>query len=138
MKKLLSISVLFLFGLSVSITQELQYHGIESFKRIDSIVTYDYHLADDSIRNNKIVYDYGSLEKPSLLTHFQWDTINYVWKSYYRNEYSYDMDGNLTLEASYQWNKGLNDWIGINKEEYSYDTFGNRTMVKKYIWDFIM
>ena len=49
--------------------------------------------------------------------------------------YSYDDNGNNTLNAGYNWNDTNNSWVGDYKQEYAYDKNSNQTLHIYYYWD---
>jgi hypothetical protein len=54
----------------------------------------------------------------------------------FKNEWSYDANGNQTLEVSYQWDTNTNQWVNEGKTEYSYDANWNKTLwANWYDWD---
>ena len=50
-------------------------------------------------------------------------------------EYSYDENGNETLEIEYNWDSESQSFVPSSKLESSYDENGNRTLYIQYNWD---
>ena len=52
-----------------------------------------------------------------------------------KDVFTYDANGNLTMQVSYSWDSGYGQWINSSKDEYTYDTNGNETLEVSYNWD---
>lgn len=65
----------------------------------------------------------------------KYDTINNQWISSEKDEYIYDINGNLTQEIWSEWDIPSSSWVGDWKYVYTYDASGNRDRETSYIWD---
>ena len=53
----------------------------------------------------------------------------------YKIEYTYDANGNLTLDIGYNWDTDSQSFFASSKREFTYDANGNRTFEIWYNWN---
>ncbi len=100
----------------------------------------------------------------SLIIQF-WDESTSQWKIVYKEEFTYDANGNMTQSVpymdegggqlaadwkseytfnangdktqrfSYEWDESTSQWVLSGKEEYTYDANGNMTQSDGFGWD---
>ncbi len=114
--------------------------GVENYKRLDSVVTYNYSDVD-STRSYKYDYDYDEAENQVIEAFYVWDSELKQWKGsnipiegYGNHEYGYDEAGGLTSWSKFQWVPELND-LNETKEENIYDDARNLVLRLLYKWD---
>jgi hypothetical protein len=66
------------------------------------------------------------------IIYLDWSGTGIGLNEYTKEEWAYDIYGNLILEASYDWNGTR--WIGDEKEEWKYDANRNLLMEAQFGW----
>lgn len=70
----------------------------------------------------------------SIIT-LDYDETNSQWINDVKEEFGYDINGNLSMGAYYEWDESTKKWIGDEKVEFGFDMYGNFTLVVYYYWD---
>ena len=52
----------------------------------------------------------------------------------YKEDYTYDTAGQLTLTRGYRWDTTTGQWVNNYRQEYFYDAEGNRSSKVSYFW----
>lgn len=68
---------------------------------------------------------------------YSWNTSTSNWKAdaHSKNLFTYDSNGNITLEISYDWDENTSTWVDYSKVEYAYDSNGNQILEAYFDWD---
>jgi len=61
-----------------------------------------------------------------------WDEITSQWQIDYKDEFTYDVNENLTQYLEYYWEQDTNHWSLGYKEEYTYNTNGGLVLWLQY------
>ncbi len=69
------------------------------------------------------------------LIYQQWDDTTSQWIDYFKVEYTYDANGNLTQFFAYLWDETTSQWVASRRYEYTYDSNGNTLTEIAYEWD---
>ena len=69
----------------------------------------------------------------TVLTAFEWDFINSVWDTNWKDEYTYDGNGKLLIEIDSDWINA--QWVQYDKYDYTHDANGNTIREIKYVWN---
>lgn len=108
-----------------------------TFDAYGNITTYiDYYWGNNTwIEEYKFKYENTYDDSGNLIgkAQYRWGTNN--WTGWRKNEWAYDVNGNLTMEASYE-DLIDNIWIGWSKYEYMYDSNGNLTTKTWSSWHY--
>ncbi|MBT8393623.1 MAG: hypothetical protein KJN66_02125, partial [Bacteroidia bacterium] len=88
-------------------------------KFLDSLI-YQEKVEESNIwrYTNKKIFTYNN-DKIDIITVYNWNDITSNWEPFQRDEYTFDVNGNLVKEIrSFQYAPGV--WLYGNKTEYSY------------------
>jgi hypothetical protein len=69
------------------------------------------------------------------MIYYTWDTTTQFFVPGFKDEFTYDNNGNQTLYVRYNWNTESQSFVPGFKYEYTYDENGNQTLMIYYTWD---
>jgi hypothetical protein len=95
-------------------------------QKLDSVV-YD--------ENSKYEYFYGMDGNNTLTFGYNWNVNDNNWEYYLKEEYTFDVNTNVTSYQLSFWNSESNNWIPYNKEEYTYNAHMKTTSHLSQTWD---
>ena len=64
-----------------------------------------------------------------------WDESNSSWLIFYKEEFTYDVNGNMTQSVPYWYEEGTGGLVADWKDEYTYDANGKKTQCLGYEWN---
>ena len=74
-------------------------------------------------------------QKLDSIISVEWDSTTSQWENSYKEEYTYDASGNITVEIDREKDSTTNQWENSYKYEYTYDANGNMTVVIYSEWN---
>ena len=92
--------------------------------RLDSIMTSSWKHVFSYDENGHLSEEYGYLTRDGS-----------KWEISYRDEYEFDVNGNMLKEIWYWWEKQSSSWEGSIRTDYSYDDQDRETLKISYDWN---
>jgi uncharacterized protein YkuJ len=102
---------------------------------IDSTNKYSFTTLSDSSFIYKSYRMYDQNGNQTGFHSFKWDNNNIQWIDSLKDEYTFDSNDLITMEAHYERDPFTNNLFGKSKMSTVYDGFGNRTSIVYYIWE---
>lgn len=93
--------------------------------RIDSLIVYSNWWSQTLIPQTKHEYIYDSCGYNTCCIHSSYNPVEHLWWGFEKNEYIYDIKGNLTSEINSTWDEST-IWRYHYMLNYTYDSFNNR------------
>jgi CRISPR/Cas system-associated endoribonuclease Cas2 len=104
--------------------------------KLDSLINQLMNQADSTFINNfKDTYLYDSNKKQISETQYNWDNIGGKWYPFVKIEYSYDVDGHLSLQMNYIMDESTSQWNQTAKTEYIKNQSGKDTLIISSSWN---
>lgn len=106
-------------------SKEKYIYSYDSLKRKTSEIEYEWDKYNNAWKaGDKEELFYANNNYLVLSKDYKWDDSLNTWANCdYKKEYTYDSNGNLTIEASYYLENNL--WANAEKKEYTYDQNNN-------------
>lgn len=125
------------------ITQSMKYYWVASAWTDNGNIQFTYD--NNELLLTEIEYTpWNSLNSKRTYTYDMNGKVISVVRSFYngtefyddwKDEYSYDVNGNATLEQSFRWNSQIEEWIGEYKTENEFDLQNNNSVVIYSHWN---
>ena len=80
-----------------------------------------------TLRNTTTIQSFDSI------INYNWDVSSNQWINSYKTEYTYDVNGNLTVEINYDWDSNTSQWIDPFKSESTFDA--NQNLITEILYD---
>lgn len=82
---------------------------------------------------NSLRIEYSNYEIPKKTIGYYYDSNNYLWLEWFKNETYSDENGRDTLIISYDFSEG--EWYENSKQLMNYDVQGNKILHEWYAWE---
>jgi hypothetical protein len=105
------------------------------------------HLNEKKSERSIRVLDFKTKQRPVLKStnaekqqldysiEMDWNSETSQWENSDKYEYTYDANGNPTVEIDSDWNSETSQWKNSDKSEYTYDANGNPTVGINSDWN---
>ncbi len=103
------------------------------------LTSYQYYSSADSLVNDeKYLRTFNDQNLVASDTLFRWDTNSQSWNYKSLFNYTYDADGNQSMEIYISWNESTIMWDTSYKYEYEYNAEGTEIFNQRSNWDKVL